>query len=547
MSLVGSVSLSNNQDGIYLGIVSIDNLNASANEILYTKDGATIKGNSNLTYDDTLSILNAPSVFSTDISATNMFTYSLDSNIINNTTNIITNTLIATDISGTNLKITNINGSSYPPASVTINNQATTRIPYETSTSNTLDSNANLTFNDSTNTLSAPNITVTNINGSAPVSVTAQANTRLITATATTNTLHANQDAIWDGLQLSLFNTNPLVVGRGNSATSDKTNTAIGVSALPSITTGTNNTVIGYSNQSITTTSNNTIIGSNNTFTAGSNQNTVLIGSNSKCGNASVSVGSSSFCGDASVSIGYTTGKSAMSGGYNVIIGNTCGNSLTSGNGNCLVGSNNSQSITTGLQNTIIGISSGAGSNAITTGSNNTICGYYSDTGVGTYSNVGVFGSNIRGIVSGSNQVQIGDSATTVYTYATATRSDARDKTDIQDSTLGLDFINQLKPRQFRWDYREDYKIDCIDENQNITTTILSKDGTKKRNRLHCGLIAQEVKSTMDNLGLDFAGYQDHKVNGGGDVLTINYNELISPLIKAVQELSAKVKALEAK
>ncbi len=70
-------------------------------------------------------------------------------------------------------------------------------------------------------------------------------------------------------------------------------------------------------------------------------------------------------------------------------------------------------------------------------------------------------------------------------------------------------------------------------------------DGKHKRSRLHCGLVAQEVKQVMDDLGVYFAGYQYHSLNGGQDVKSIGYSELISPLIKAVQELSARVKVLE--
>lgn len=50
----------------------------------------------------------------------------------------------------------------------------------------------------------------------------------------------------------------------------------------------------------------------------------------------------------------------------------------------------------------------------------------------------------------------------------------------------------------------------------------------------------------LSEQGIDFGGYQDHSINGGDDVLSIGYEELISPLIKAVQELTARVEALEA-
>ena len=73
------------------------------------------------------------------------------------------------------------------------------------------------------------------------------------------------------------------------------------------------------------------------------------------------------------------------------------------------------------------------------------------------------------------------------------------------------------------------------------------RDGSKKRTRFHHGLIAQEVKSLIESTGVDFGGFQDSTIKGGDDVMTIGYQELIAPLIKAVQELSAKVAKLESK
>jgi hypothetical protein len=75
----------------------------------------------------------------------------------------------------------------------------------------------------------------------------------------------------------------------------------------------------------------------------------------------------------------------------------------------------------------------------------------------------------------------------------------------------------------------------------------IQNDGSKKRTRFHHGVIAQEVKEVMDDLGIDFAGYQDHTLKGGNDVLTIGYTEFIGPLIKAVQELSAELTSIKAR
>jgi len=154
-------------------------------------------------------------------------------------------------------------------------------------------------------------------------------------------------------------------------------------------------------------------------------------------------------------------------------------------------------------------------------------------------------GYNTR--VSGDNQVQLGDSATTVYTYGRVhNRSDARDKTDIEDSDLGLNFITTLRPVKYIWDYREDYFDRVEIDGKNILVPVV-KDGSRKRKRPHYGLIAQEVKTVLDAIGCDFGGYQDHSVSGGNDVLTLGYSEFIAPIIKAIQELKAENDDLKAR
>jgi hypothetical protein len=58
-------------------------------------------------------------------------------------------------------------------------------------------------------------------------------------------------------------------------------------------------------------------------------------------------------------------------------------------------------------------------------------------------------------------------------------------------------------------------------------------------------LIAQEVAVACSFLNVDFGGLQDHSISGGKDVMSIGYEELIGPMIKAIQELTAKVESLE--
>ena len=260
-------------------------------------------------------------------------------------------------------------------------------------------------------------------------------------------------------------------------------------------------------------------------------------------GNNSVCVGALTYAGNASVVLGSDAGRSGMTGSYNTIVGYFAGRNITSGGGNIIVGGNGAAALTTGSNNVLIGGDTG---NTMT---NNTVVGSGSNTSDGTthYSNSTVLGSGIASVISGNNQVQLGNSTTTTYVYGTVqTRSDARDKADVRDTVLGLDFVSQLRPVDFRWDYREDYRESVVDpETREETVTILPKDGRKKRNRFHHGLIAQEVKTTCDRLGVDFGGYQDHAIAGGAERLTLGYEELIGPLIRSIQQLRARVEALE--
>ena len=109
-----------------------------------------------------------------------------------------------------------------------------------------------------------------------------------------------------------------------------------------------------------------------------------------------------------------------------------------------------------------------------------------------------------------------------IYSNNSATTiSDARTKENVLTSDLGLSFINNLNPVKYN-------KIEG--------------------NRTHYGLIAQEVKSVLDASGVaDFGGWLISDVNDLEGTQALRYEEFISPLIKAVQELTARVKLLEEK
>ena len=91
--------------------------------------------------------------------------------------------------------------------------------------------------------------------------------------------------------------------------------------------------------------------------------------------------------------------------------------------------------------------------------------------------------------------------------------SDKRLKQDIEDEQYGLDFINSLRPRSFRMKANPKLKAH--------------------------GLIYQEVRELVDN---------DDSLaclNSDGETGAVDYNGIISPLIKAIQELSKQVEELK--
>jgi hypothetical protein len=150
------------------------------------------------------------------------------------------------------------------------------------------------------------------------------------------------------------------------------------------------------------------------------------------------------------------------------------------------------------------------------------------------------------------NDTQSGSSSrrwTRVFAVnTTISSSDERDKLDINDSPLGLDFINDLRPVAYRWKVGEKKAI--IDQEGK---PILDADGNKTYEiregvRKHYGLISQEVKQALDNSGVDdFAGWVQDDLSDPDSHQSISYEQFIAPLIKSVQELSAEVQTLKAK
>lgn len=121
----------------------------------------------------------------------------------------------------------------------------------------------------------------------------------------------------------------------------------------------------------------------------------------------------------------------------------------------------------------------------------------------------------------------------------TINTSDVNTKTDIVASPLGLDFITKLNPVAYK--FKVGGRVVGPDYDEDGTEVVHDTPGERQ----HFGLIAQDVKAALPK-DVDFGGWvlmdkDDPKSEQG-----LRYEEFISPLIKAIQELKAEIDALKA-
>ena len=118
--------------------------------------------------------------------------------------------------------------------------------------------------------------------------------------------------------------------------------------------------------------------------------------------------------------------------------------------------------------------------------------------------------------------------------------SDSRDKTDVADFNIGLKWIEALRPVTYRWDRRTWYGTD--------EEPFGTPDGSKKRQRLHIGFLAQEALAVEKANGYGSSNDDSLLVNLTDDGMSygIKYERLVPILVNAIKELSTRVTALEA-
>jgi len=323
--------------------------------------------------------------------------------------------------------------------------------------------------------------------------------------------------------------------------TTGNLNTAVGYASLWANTTGTQNTATGYQSlYSNTTGTDNTAVG------ATSLQYNTTGGNNTAEGYASLN---SNTTGDGNTAVGGQSLYSNTTGGGNIAVGYQSLQNNTTGGGNIAVGCQSLQFNTTGYANIAVGSSSlvantsgawniAVGSGSLyrnTTGQNNTVLGYFAGADITTGSNNIIIGYNASpSSASVSHEITLGDVTATVLRCAVQvihSLSDARDKKNIHDLSLGIDFLMKLKPRLFNWDKREWYKDN-------------KSDGSKIQKTPTAGFIAQELDEVQTK---ENAEWLNLVLKNNPDKLEAAHGNLLPVMVKAIQELKAENNDLKAK
>lgn len=131
-----------------------------------------------------------------------------------------------------------------------------------------------------------------------------------------------------------------------------------------------------------------------------------------------------------------------------------------------------------------------------------------------------------------------------VHSFAWVTESDRRIKNSVAESELGLNFIKALRPVSYKLNlggYDVTYDENNLNEYGNPTEIRTPKPGARQ----HYGFIAQEVRGALGDIDAALWELADKEDPNSSQSLKIT--EFIAPIVKAIQELSAKVDSLEAK
>jgi hypothetical protein len=216
----------------------------------------------------------------------------------------------------------------------------------------------------------------------------------------------------------------------------------------------------------------------------------------------------------------FTLGNNS-SGYQNCAYGNRSMNNNNSGIQNSAFGYHSLYSNTAGFQNTAIG------ENAllVTTGNYNTAIGYNSGSTITSGANLTCIGIDAAPTTpTALDQITLGNtfvSSLRCNVTTITSLSDARDKKNIKDLSLGINFLMKLKPRLYNWDKREWY-------DDNVS------DGSKMREAPTAGFIAQELDEVQLS---ENAEWLNLVLKDNPEKLEATPGNLLPIVVKSIQDL----------
>ena len=323
-----------------------------------------------------------------------------------------------------------------------------------------------------------------------------------------------------------------LTLGRGKGALN--TNTAIGVKALNTNTTGYQNTAIGYQSLSSNTT------GYGNTGIGYMPIKTNVSGfKNTAVGWASLYNNYEGYGNDA---FGYKALYANTYGDYNSSFGLQSLMANTTGNYNTAAGVSALYSNTTGTGNTAVGhYTLGPSSSS----SYSTAIGYYAISNSGNFgyaTGLGAFA-----YPSASYQMRIGGTMITSIRgqVGWTSTSDARVKENIKENVPGLSFITKLRPVTYTINTKKQDKFLIQNQSDSMKVKLMLPESEYEASSsiIRTGFVAQEVEKVAKELGFNFDGVDAPQ--NENSLYGIRYAEFVVPLVKAIQEQQAIIENLQ--
>lgn len=307
-----------------------------------------------------------------------------------------------------------------------------------------------------------------------------------------TNVSESSIDSLSDGISNG---TSTLFLGKdAGIANTGTNNTSVGINALKANTTGSNNTAVGYrAMTSLVTGSYNMAFGYDTLSTLTAGADNVAVGANALASstntNANVAIGSES-------SMNNSTGSNNVAVGYGAL-----------------------RNGTTGSNNVAVGYGAGFTGTAITTGTNNTFVGYQAGANANNYTNGMALGNGA--VLTASNRIVLGNTAiAAIYAQVTSITaiSDRRRKKDIAPLDMGLAFIRQLKPVEYRFNNGD----------ETLRYGLIAQDLAE--------ILAPDLRAIVEKADDKHSLALIQKENDKDGTYRVNYGELTGPIIKAIQE-----------